>query len=781
MKKLIAITLCVCILLAGCSSKKEAEQDSSTIGKENSIDSEDKDKSIGKDKQGDNLGDESDDTSRDKDDKLINLRLNKEWAAVTLTGVSQPDYNNPIFEAKVNPYVINEDLSNIENIDQFSGFTDEQKEMLVKNGFVVLPSEDTRMNYVYDSNEYLGIPNFITTDSVLHLYHQFYDKSLMGIESNFMYDDLDNLTRQMLAKSIRLWEVLEDEELKVLQERNIIYFLVARMLMLESSEVDISGVDVKEELYNIAKEEYQLIDKAEGFIKSPYLAYDFDYSQFTIRGHYTRSDKLGRFFKTMMWFGTAAFSFNDLNNIYQSLLISYTTFLDTDYICDAQLWNNIYQPTEQYVGVSDDINVFMMNGLRLDVFGETDDPNIFNDEEYKEKLQEAVKDLPEPRIQGKFIGLTTPTEKQFRYMGQRYILDSFIMQELMESILRPLPSALDPMGVMGSSFAEDLLFNYYKPQEAWPDYEENYNKLKEEVSGYGVDTWGDNLYNGWLWSIKENLTEYDNDSGMPYFMTNDAWKAKSLNASLGSYTELKHDTVLYGKQSVAEGGGGIDYEQADYHYVEPNVYLYSKLLYLTEYTLSVLKERDMLNWGLEDGATDYQKLLKLLIDYSIKELQNEKITEEEYDQLLYYGAKMEGISNSFLYALDRDDSDGQIPKDLTDMLVTDVATNPGAYLSLGTGYFDHIFVVVPVEGKLYLSRGSVYSHYEFISDTRLTDEQWWELNGVKVNREEYGEYAIRTEPSEYLPKQAEWVKLFKSDENNVSIERIEVDWELLLE
>jgi len=368
MKKLIAITLCVCILLAGCSSKKEAEQDSSTIGKENSIDSEDKDKSIGKDKQGDNLGDESDDTSRDKDDKLINLRLNKEWAAVTLTGVSQPDYNNPIFEAKVNPYVINEDLSNIENIDQFSGFTDEQKEMLVKNGFVVLPSEDTRMNYVYDSNEYLGIPNFITTDSVLHLYHQFYDKSLMGIESNFMYDDLDNLTRQMLAKSIRLWEVLEDEELKVLQERNIIYFLVARMLMLESSEVDILGVDVKEELYNIAKEEYQLIDKAEGFIKSPYLAYDFDYSQFTIRGHYTRSDKLGRFFKTMMWFGTAALSFNDLNNIYQSLLISYTTFLDTDYICDAQLWSNIYQPTEQYVGVSDDINVFMMNGLRLDVF-----------------------------------------------------------------------------------------------------------------------------------------------------------------------------------------------------------------------------------------------------------------------------------------------------------------------------------------------------------------------------------------------------------------------------
>lgn len=768
MKKILAVLLCLCILLSGCSKKNEG-----TSGKD-----------LQDNTQNDPIKTVDTDDTNNKDpkeeiqqDKMQLLTLNKEWSQVKFLGVQQPEYSIPVVEAKLEPYFIEKDLSNIENIDQFSGFTKEQKKMLSENGFVVLPSNDTRMYYVYDSNEYLKVPNFITSDAVLHLYHQFYEKSLLYIENEYLYEYLDHLTRQMLDKSIRLMDLLVDEDLKSIQEKNIVYFLVARMLMLESNDID---ADIKSNLYNIAKEEYQLILNAQGFLESPLLGIDLDYSQFTVRGHYTRNDELGRFFKTMIWFGTAPLPFYDregniiFNNIYQALLMSYTTFLDTDYICDAELWNNIYQPTKQYVGVSDDVNVFMMNGLRLDVFGDIEDPNVFNDEEYKDKLVEAVSDLPEPKIKGKFITVSNPAEKQFRYMGQRYILDSFIMQELTVPLLRPMPSALDTMGVLGSDFAEDLLFNYYKPQEEWPEYEEKYYELKKEVESYEVETWGENLYNGWLWAIKESLTEYDKDSGMPYFMTNGAWKAKSLNTALGSYTELKHDTVLYGKQSAAEGGGEINYYNI--HYVEPNVYLYYKLLYLTEYTLQVLRERDMLSDRLEKGATNYQEMLKLLIECSLKELRNEKLTEEEYDSLFRYGAWMEYISLTFALGLGEENV-------LTDILVTDIATvaTPQQYLSLGTGYFDHIYVVVPVEGKLYLARGAVYSTYEFVSDKRLTDEEWWELNGVKIVGEDYAEYPVFTDRSELLPKQADWIKKFKSDENNISIDKIEVDWGLIVE
>jgi hypothetical protein len=417
-----------------------------------------------------------------------------------------------------------------------------------------------------------------------------------------------------------------------------------------------------------------------------------------------------------------------------------------------------------------------MNRLRVSVFGDTEDPNIFNDEGYKEKLQEAVEALPEPQIQGDYDVLTTPSGRQFRFMGQRYLLDSDVMQTLIDTNDRPIPSALDVMGTLGSGVAEDLLFNVYKPQEVWPEYTEKYQKLEKEIAAYTTDNWGENLYNGWLWSIQETLTEYDATSGMPSFMTNDAWKYKSLNAALGSYTELKHDTVLYGKQASAEMGGPLDYKVAS-HYVEPDVALYCKLLYLTNNTIQVLKNRSMMNADLLEGATKYQELLNLLITCSTKELKNETLSEEDNQNLLWYGGTMESIMNSFLLGSTGSYED----KEICDLLVTDVSTYMSSYLSLGTGYFDYIYVVIPVKGKLYLSRGSVYSSYEFVSSTRYTDEEWWNLQGITVKHEDYGSYLEMAEPSDLLPEQPSWVSIFKSDRNDVIIKSMETLFEDLAE
>jgi hypothetical protein len=542
--------------------------------------------------------------------------------------------------------------------------------------------------------------------------------------------------------------------------------------MLMQQTTDISVV-VRDDLYDIAKSEYELLQAAEGFQKSPLFDVDYDYSQFTVRGHYTRSEELSRYFRTMMWFGTAPLEFINeakeiqYDNVIQALLISYMTFADSEVTCDAELWNNIYQPTSQYVGLSDDINVFAMNGLRISVFGGNLDPNIYNDVSYHDALTAAVAALPQPRIQGEFITSSVPTGLQFRFMGQRYILDSYVLQNLMKPILRPIPSALDIMGVMGSNLAEELLFNVYKPQDNWPEYPIKYQKMEEEVSGYHSDIWQENLYNGWLWSLQELLPEYKADSGMPFFMTTDAWRSKSLNSALGSYAELKHDTVLYGKQAAAEMGGPIEY--ADQHYVEPNIPLYSKLLYLTDFTVSVLGELDMMNDSLVQGVNDYKEFLGLLIDCSKKELRNEPLTQEESKQLLRCGGTMEYIMTNF----QRGATNDYETIDITDMLVTDITTAPGAYLSLGTGYFDDIYVVVPVNNKLYLSRGSVYSFYEFTSNKRLTDEEWWALQGINIVHEDYGDFAQYGEVSEDLPEQPAWISSFKADSNDVIIESLE--------
>ena len=62
--------------------------------------------------------------------------------------------------------------------------------------------------------------------------------------------------------------------------------------------------------------------------------------------------------------------------------------------------------------------------------------------------------------------------------------------------------------------------------------------------------WAQNLYWNWLYTLLPLLEP--KGEGWPVFMQNQAWTDKSLNTALGSWAELRHDTILYAKQSETE-------------------------------------------------------------------------------------------------------------------------------------------------------------------------------------------------------------------------------------
>jgi hypothetical protein len=136
-------------------------------------------------------------------------------------------------------------------------------------------------------------------------------------------------------------------------------------------------------------------------------------------------------------------------------------------------------------------------------------------------------------------------------------------------------------------------------------------------------------------------------------------------------------------------------------------------------------------------------LLQFLINCSVKELNNQELSRKEYNQLLVYGGTLENITLSM--------ADGEILSD-TDKnmaVVADVHTNPGLYLEEGVGTASEIFVVVPIGGKLYLTRGAVFDYYEFTSGTRLTDEEWQKMLNTKT-----------------APKRPDWTNSFISGTKN---------------
>jgi hypothetical protein len=110
----------------------------------------------------------------------------------------------------------------------------------------------------------------------------------------------------------------------------------------------------------------------------------------------------------------------------------------------------------------------------------------------------------------------------------------------------------------------------------------------ELLKKFDGETRTQNLYWSWLYTLDALIGE--KGEGYPSFMHSKAWLHKELNTFLSSWTELKHDTILYAKQIYAEMGGGMAGVD-DRGYVEPNPKLYARLAALVNMTREGLSTR----------------------------------------------------------------------------------------------------------------------------------------------------------------------------------------------
>lgn len=753
-KRLVSLILCVLILLTGCNRPLE----------------------IGDiDKQ----GDENDEVEI-KDETMEVSKDDIEEEDLTLVWKEIEDYEN--VEVSFNPKTYTPNVPNYEvkgnlsNIDRFEGFTDEQIKKLKENGFIVLePNPDRANQYmkmysIYEANEYLNIPSFITVDTSLHIYHKFFNETLKQIEREKLIDALKELSKNMLYKSKILYDQDSNAVVKDELEDIIIYFSVANKLINDTYGY------IPEGLKEVAEKEIDEINKAQGYGRSPLFGFDINYEQFIPRGHYDGDEELEKYFKTMMWYGLIGYPFKDNNgynyeSITKALLITYISFLERDGIDDIALWDKIYEPTNLFVGQSDDITILDLKDLIINVYGEKVKPEDFKDEVYKDKLIEEIEKLPEPQIQYRLITgrVDTPTEKQFRFMGQRYTLDGNIMQELMFPITRPVPTGLDVAAAFGNERAEALVKDGYLNNLEPEKYSEGLEKLKDKVADLKEGDWKENLYNGCLWVLKSIWANKKEVDGLPLFMKNQAWYDKNLQTGLGSYAELKHDTVLYAKQPVAEMGGGEEPKGKYPNYVEPAVEVYDKLLWLVRYSKANLEKRGLLSERGELALKNLEEIYILFRDCSIKELENIPLTDRENSSLRFIGGDLERID--ILLSEEHQRS-------LSSAVISDVAgiADIGSFLEVGTGLPNEIYVALYDQGRIYLARGATYSYYEFLSGKPLTNREWHEKLGIEIIKEYDWEYET-INPDKLmkdLSLQPDWIRTFKSfDKNRVDITPIE--------
>lgn len=661
----------------------------------------------------------------------------------------------PQFTPSVPDYSVDAEFSNVENAERFY-FQDHMKQKLVENHFVVENSSWSEFFDLYEQNRYLQFPSFVTTDSMMHTYHLYFAMLQKNTECDYLCDLVRDMSVQMAENALAQYEKLVGTEWEDAAAMNVVFFTVGASLMGEE-------VEVPSDLWEVAQEEIRLISESESIFDSPLMGGMEDYSQYKPRGYYEGDEQLEQYFRTMMWYGRCNFAQKDETANRAALLMTLALQGEA-----KQDWEAVYSITSFFAGASDDSGYNEYAPLIAEAYGENAGVGdlIGNDAAYQ-SYHKLTGELNPPAINSVVFqddnGETDKTEeaKGFRFMGQRYSLDASIFTQLCYSKVmaapdgsnRMLPDALDVPAAMGSETAMQLLEEdghfYYE------GYGQNMAKLRESIHSAPAAFWNASLYSEWLYTLKPLLEK--RGTGYPAFMQKDEWNKKKLEGFLGSWTELKHDTVLYSKQFMAEMGGG-DEELDDRGYVEPEPELYYRLSKMAENTSKGLEQFGIISATDKENLAKLSELADQLMNISIKELTNEALTDEEYELIRTYGGNLEHFWEEAVRS-QAGEGESISSQEFPAALVVDVATDPnGVVLEEAIGGISDIYVVVPVDGSLRIAKGGVFTYYQFEQpiENRLTDSRWRQMLGMEL-----------TEDMEYQKdesiEQPEWTQSYRCD------------------
>lgn len=619
------------------------------------------------------------------------------------------------------------DLSNVALTVPLSA---EQRAKLAANGFAVSLSDTKEFYELYERARYDNIPVFITSDSLLHVYHLLFDKTLRRAETTAFIPMLTRLDAELLRTSIAQYEALANTSWAEAARRNAAYFAVALKLLNPDWTIP-NG------LRDLAEPDLAAIAAHSGIGPSaifPNYPRGEDWSQYVPRGHYTKSEELERYFRAMMWHGRMTFRADDVIETQQAALLA-LAYNQTvvDGLTADQVWAGIYEPTVFFVGRSDDLTPREYSIALRSAYGDISDPRALLDSMKFSAFRAAVKELRPPQIMG-MVAETGPSlerVKGLRLMGQRLVPDALVFQQLLEPHVagRTLPRSLDFFAAIGSDRALAHLDALGDMQR--PGYRSQMDQLRAAFASYPEKVWTQNLYWAWIHSLRPLLAPVG--EGYPAFMRSEAWLDKQLTTALGSWTELKRDTILYAKQVYAtERGYAMEPPEPERPkgYVEPVPELYARVAGLTRMTIDGLSSRGLLDDADRPALEAMEKLAIDLQTMAEKQLRGEALSAEEYERIRLYGAEIESLT----FAADDEgvyQGQGGMPfggEDLQAAVVADIATDPsnGVVLENAVGRVFEIYVIAPIEGRLVLTKGGVFSHYEFTQplDARLTDEEW---------------------------------------------------------
>lgn len=491
-----------------------------------------------------------------------------------------------------------------------------EQSVLADRGFVIAGGREfPSFVYGYESIYMADLPVYISADSILDAVHRSYDALLLRFESELLIPQLDGLLARVHG---RLADQPQDQTAQELD----FYLGVARGLLSGTPTV-LAGADQAEVV--------DWVGKLSGDVEMAPLSIELfgaprqiDVSQFKPRGHYEDQEHLQRYFRTMIWLGRIDFrlveSVSPSERVLRrqqvdAMLLLHSLF-DTE---DQRVFRAIDAVVRAFVGESDNMTLPEVPALLSDLgiagrtgLADLDDATVmdtilahgFGEQQIMSHLMQG--------------GLLEPVQlnASFLLFGQRYVVDSHVLANVTWDRVRDKRMMPDPLDAAFGALGNDQAVALLDDQLAAHDYAGNLEGVRRLVDAHPDAFWDDtNLYNDWLSALRA-LSPTDDvadpaAAGLPSVAGTEAWGRRLLNTQLASWAQLRHDTLLYAKQSFT-GGAACEYPDA---MVDPYPELYAALeRFATRGQMlgQLARELDEDSWAAESAEEYFANMLPVV-------------------------------------------------------------------------------------------------------------------------------------------------------------------------
>jgi hypothetical protein len=474
---------------------------------------------------------------------------------------------------------------------------------------------------------------------------------------------------------------------------------------------------------------------------------DMDFSQFTVRGHYVLEPEFQAYFKAMIWLGRTEFYMQSPpgarvpqrpEDIRRQIIASVLIAQAANDSSVRPIMDRMETILRSFVGDQDNITPALMASYVAE--SGIGSPAELTDSVKWVAFQKGLleRSFAAQRINSQILwspslspGKMLPAAS-FLLLGQRFIVDSYVTSKVVYNQIeakRMLPSSLDVLFAIGNDAAAKLL----GPELETYHYAPELAALRYLIDGYEPAYWDSTLYNCWLNAIRA-LSPPRERQALPAFMQTAAWWQKGMNTQLAAWAQLRHDNLLYAKQSYS-GGVICSYPES---YVEP-VPAFFRAMQAMAASGTRMFSSGVLAAGVPRAKkyfTTIAAVMDTLTGIAQKQVAGTARTDEERAFLRRMininGAGCVPAPNGWYPALYYN---GQETLEDEDLVVADIHTAPtdaggapvGWVKHVGTGPVNIGVVIAPCsDGTPTAFVGAMASYYEHttVNFTRLTDEEW---------------------------------------------------------